>query len=228
MTKRRRVDDPSRDRPEATAARAVAPGNTAAEEQRLVTDEMRRAAEELREAAEQMRLTGEQMRREAEAIRQAHEAMRQAAEEARRIQEQLRQASEQARVAAERLRQEREAERRVADESGDFVGGSTPAAQEIGSPVGDRAVSHPSAEWVERVSRAMVQAGEIVRAAMASHKNAERLVSSIGRKGRKPGSGDRPEPRPHAAEDQREATPRREDPVVPASAPDARDHQPIS
>lgn len=144
---------------------------TPAEEERQLAEEIRRAAEELREQADQMRRIGERMRLDAEGIRQAHEEMRKSAEEARLARETLREASEHARIVAEDLRQEHEALRQAAAEQREVLAETRKAASEIDCLVRDRAESDPSTEWVARVSRAIIRAGDAVRVAM-THREA--------------------------------------------------------
>jgi membrane protein involved in colicin uptake len=77
----------------------------AAEEQRLINEELRASAEAERQESEEQRRLSEQLRISADNSYQAAEQARQAAEKSRQAAEKLRQATEEARVVAEMLRQ---------------------------------------------------------------------------------------------------------------------------
>jgi hypothetical protein len=77
--------------------------------------------------------------------------------------------------------------------------------------VAERAASDRSNDWVERVSDAVVRAGEIVGAAQTSHDTAERLISTrtpkTGRKGRKSEAAGRPRPLADQTPEERDDAP---------------------
>ena len=96
----------------------------AAEQQRLIDEEVRFSAEAERQESEKQRCVGEQSRISAEKSRQA-------AEEARQAAEKLRQATEEARVAAEMLRQAAEQARQATYEQQVVLNEMRHAAQEF-------------------------------------------------------------------------------------------------